>query len=40
VAFRGCVYQPAPDFLIQRGDDLAARLQGFTPPAQCPFPVV
>lgn len=40
VAFRACVYQAAPDFLIQRGDDLAARLRDFAPPAQCPFPVV
>ena len=37
--FRSCVYQPAADFVIDRSDELSARLQSFTPPAVCPFPI-
>jgi hypothetical protein len=40
VAFRACVYQPAPDFVAADTDALAARLRGFTPPPVCPFPIV
>ena len=40
LAFRGCVYQPAPDFVAADGAELAARLTDFTPPPVCPFPIV
>lgn len=42
VAFRSCVYQAAPDFVAPDGDgaELVQRLQGFSAPAACPFPVV
>jgi hypothetical protein len=40
VAFRSCVYQPAPDFTVADADDLAARLHGFVAPPVCPFPIV
>lgn len=39
LAFRGCVYQPAPDFIAEDGADLARRLAGFVAPAVCPFPI-
>ncbi len=39
VAFRGCVYQPAPDFIAETGQGLASRLLGFSPPTACPFPI-
>ena len=39
LAFRGCVYQRDPDFVAADADTLAARLEGFTPPAACPFPI-
>ena len=39
LAFRGCVYQPAPDFVAADAPSLAARLDGFTPPAACPFAI-
>ena len=39
VAFRGCVYQPAPDFVVADAASLAARLDGFTAPAACPFAI-
>lgn len=39
LAFRGCVYQPAPDFIVADAGQLARRLTGFTPPAECPFPI-
>jgi hypothetical protein len=39
LAFRGCVYQPAPDFITADADELAARLADFTPPERCPFPI-
>lgn len=39
VAFRGCVYAAAPDFVAADAVTLAARLAGFTPPAVCPFPI-
>ncbi len=37
LAFRGCVYQPAPDFVAGDAATLAARLDGFVAPAACPF---
>jgi hypothetical protein len=37
--FRACVYQAAADFTYRDGADLAARLDAFTPPAACPFPI-
>lgn len=40
VAFRGCVYQAAPDFVAADAATLARRLVGFTPPAVCPFTIV
>jgi hypothetical protein len=40
VAFRSCVYQPAPDFIAADAPTLAARLDGFAPPAVCPFDIV
>jgi hypothetical protein len=39
VAFRGCVYQAAPDFVAADAQTLAARLGRFVPPAACPFPI-
>jgi hypothetical protein len=39
LAFRGCVYQSRPDHIVDSASDLAARLQQFVPPAECPFPV-
>jgi hypothetical protein len=39
VAFRSCVYQPAPDFVTDDAATLAARLDGFSAPAACPFPI-
>lgn len=39
VAFRSCVYQPAPDFVAGTSDELADRLRAFTVPAVCPFPI-
>jgi hypothetical protein len=39
LAFRGCVYQPAPDFVATDGETLARRLRTFTPPPVCPFPI-
>lgn len=39
VAFRSCVYQPAPDFIAGTSDELASRLRAFTVPAVCPFPI-
>lgn len=40
VAFRSCVYQPAPDFVAADALTLASRLRGFTAPAACPFAIV
>jgi hypothetical protein len=37
--FRACVYQPAPDFVYASAAELEARLDGFEPPAACPFPI-
>ncbi len=39
LAFRGCVYQAAPDFVAADAATLARRLVGFTAPAACPFPI-
>jgi hypothetical protein len=39
VAFRSCVYQPAPDFVAPDAATLAARLDGFVAPAACPFAI-
>ena len=39
VAFRSCVYQPAPDFIASDAATLAARLDGFVAPAACPFAI-
>lgn len=39
VAFRSCVYQPSPDFIAADEAQLAARLDGFTAPASCPFAI-
>jgi hypothetical protein len=39
VAFRSCVYQPSADFIVRDSQDLQTRLQGFTPPEVCPFPI-
>ena len=39
VAFRSCVYQPAPDFVAADAPSLAVRLDGFVPPAACPFAI-
>jgi hypothetical protein len=39
VAFRSCVYQPAPDFVAADVEMLARRLRGFVPPPACPFPI-
>lgn len=39
VAFRSCVYQPAPDFIAGTSDELATRLRAFAVPAVCPFPI-
>jgi hypothetical protein len=38
VAFRSCVYAPAPDFVVADGATLARRLRSFAAPARCPFP--
>ncbi len=37
--FRSCVYQPTADFRFATAPELAARLTGFVPPAECPFPI-
>lgn len=39
LAFRSCVYQPAPDFVVRSGQELGDRLTGFTPPEVCPFTI-
>jgi len=39
VAFRSCVYQPSADFVAADAATLAARLDGFTAPAACPFAI-
>ena len=39
LAFRGCVYSPAPDFIAAGAAELTRKLTGFTPPASCPFPI-
>jgi hypothetical protein len=39
LAFRACVYQPAPDFVAASAEELATRLEGFRAPAECPFPI-
>jgi hypothetical protein len=39
LAFRGCVYQPAADFVSGDAQALAQRLRGFVAPAECPFPI-
>lgn len=39
LAFRSCVYQPAADFVVDAPGQLADRLQNFTVPAVCPFPI-
>jgi hypothetical protein len=39
VAFRGCVYSAAPDFVAGDAATLAARLERFIAPAVCPFPI-
>lgn len=39
VAFRSCVYQPAPDFVAADALTLATRLARFAAPAACPFPI-
>lgn len=39
VAFRACVYQPAPDFVAADVPSLASRLSDFRPPAACPFAI-
>jgi hypothetical protein len=39
VAFRGCVYQAAPDFVSDDAAAMAARLERFVAPAVCPFPI-
>ena len=39
IAFRGCVYQPAPDFVTSSAAELTLRLSGFVAPAVCPFPI-
>lgn len=39
VAFRGCVYSAAPDFVAADAVSLAARLERFVAPAVCPFPI-
>lgn len=40
VAFRSCVYQPAPDFVAADAATLAARLTRFVAPPECPFAIV
>jgi hypothetical protein len=39
LAFRACVYQPAADFTVHSGEELAERLREFVPPPTCPFPI-
>lgn len=39
LAFRGCVYQPAADFVAADALTLAARLDRFVAPAACPFEI-
>jgi hypothetical protein len=39
LAFRSCVYQPAPDFVAADAATLARRLRVFQPPPVCPFPL-
>lgn len=39
LAFRSCVYQAAPDFVVHHGHALQQRLGAFVVPARCPFPV-
>jgi hypothetical protein len=39
VAFRSCVYQPAPDFVAATALTLATRLLRFVAPAACPFAI-
>jgi hypothetical protein len=40
VAFRSCVYQPAPDFTAANAVEIAERLRDFTPPSRCPFQIL
>jgi hypothetical protein len=39
LAFRSCVYQPAPE-LVGEVDTLAAAVADYVPPATCPFDIV
>lgn len=39
LAFRACIYQPAPDFHVASSADLAQRLASYVVPATCPFPI-
>jgi hypothetical protein len=39
LAFRSCVYQPAPDFVAADALTLASRLERFVAPAVCPFEI-
>jgi hypothetical protein len=38
-AFRSCVYQPAAELVAADAGQLAGRLRGFVPPAECPFEI-
>lgn len=37
LAFRACVYQPAPDVVVRDLGALATHAAGFVPPARCPW---
>ena len=39
LAYRSCVYQPAPDLLSADLQAVAQRLRAFVAPAACPFPI-
>jgi len=39
LAFRGCVYQPAAEAVVAGADELGRVLDGWAPPAECPFPI-
>ncbi len=39
IAFRSCVYQPAPEVTVADAGALVEHLRGFVPPAVCPFPI-
>lgn len=39
LAFRSCVYQSQADFVVRSAEELRSRLESFSAPLVCPFPI-